>query len=141
MISCTRNYVLCWCTTYFELQTTKATSCPLVLNTPPPLAPACTAHVVYKWIIKYIKAWNKEYQLFYKLNKMLSFSQHWTVEKGAVIQLLMPRNNNVHLCDVSNLFLVYQTGISVSLAHSGNFIWHGGYQISCMLYNGMLRLT
>ena len=41
--------------TDLELQTTSPTSCPLLLNTPPPLTPACTAHVVckYKDVISY----------------------------------------------------------------------------------------
>jgi hypothetical protein len=38
-------------------------------------------------------------------------------------------------------FLAYQTGVSVSLIHAGNFIWHGGFQMSRVLYNGTVRMT
>jgi hypothetical protein len=40
-----------------------------------------------------------------------------------------------------NNFLAYQSGVSVSLTHAGNFIWHGGFQMSRVLYNGTVRMT
>jgi hypothetical protein len=38
-------------------------------------------------------------------------------------------------------FLAYQTGVSVSFTHAGNFIWHGGFQMSRVLYNGTIKTT
>jgi hypothetical protein len=40
-----------------------------------------------------------------------------------------------------SLFLAYQTGVSVTFIHAGNFIWHGGFQISRVLYNGTIKMT
>jgi hypothetical protein len=39
---------------------------------------------------------------------------------------------------LDNNFLHIKTGVSVRFTHAGNFIWHGGCQMSRMLYSGTL---
>jgi hypothetical protein len=41
---------------------------------------------------------------------------------------------NEHL----HVFLAYRTGVSVSFTHAGNFIWHGGCQMSRVPNNNVI---